>query len=315
MVIYFIDTAHPSLMQSLLDAGHKCVDCTKMSRTEILNTINNCDGVIIRSRITIDKEFIDKATALKFIGRVGAGMESIDVDYAESRGTKCFSSPEGNRDAVGEHALGMLLMLLNHLHLASHQVREGLWLREENRSIELAGKTVGLIGYGNMGSAFAERLSGFKVNILAYDKYKKDFSTRNVQEVHMDRIFNEADVLSLHVPLTEETEFLIDSSFINKFRKSIYIINTARGKVVKTKDLVAGLKSGKILGACLDVNEYEETSFEVLKKQNASAADIDVWNYLINASNVVLTPHVAGWSDQSPVKMAKILSDKILSSF
>ncbi len=250
-----------------------------------------------------------------FIARIGAGMEHIDVAYAESKGIKCLSSPEGNRNAVAEHALGMLLTLLNNISKANNEVKDGQWLREPNRGTELKGKTIGIYGYGNTGSAFAKVLMGFDVKTLAYDKYKKNFGNEFAEESLPEEIFSEADVLSLHLPLTDETKYLVDNSFLSRFQKNIYLINTSRGQIVKTDDLVKNLKSGKVSGACLDVLEYEETSFEGIKSllltpQSLINAD---WKYLTESRNIILTPHIAGWSFESSEKMARILAEKIIA--
>ncbi len=303
----FIDTAHPILKSSLEDAGHECDMGNTLSRNEILDIIHSYDGVILRSRIQLDGKFLDKATQLKFIGRVGAGMESIDVKYAENKGIVCFNSPEGNRDAVGEHAIGMLLSLFNNLSRADREVKEGKWIREGNRGVELAGKTVGIVGYGMMGSAIAKKLSGFNCTVIAYDKYKKNFSDSYVKEVSMEELFNETHVLSLHIPLNAETEFLVNDEFINRFRKNIYIINTARGKCLKTDDLVKNLRSGKVLGACLDTIEYEETSFEAISNLTSHIS-----NLMEYSDRIILSPHIAGWTKESNEKLAKVLADKII---
>jgi D-3-phosphoglycerate dehydrogenase len=306
--ILFIDSVHPLLKEELEKHDYICVPGFSLSKEEVKESIGSYDGVVIRSRITLDKEIIDKAVRLKFIGRMGSGMENIDVEYAENKGIKCLHAPEGNRDAVGEHAVGMLLTLFNNISLADREVREGQWLREKNRGLELSGKTVGIIGYGNMGSAFAQKLKGFNVRILAYDKYKKGFSDNGVTESSLEQIFDETDVLSMHVPLTELTIHMVNDTFINNFKKNIFIINTSRGKVLKTDDLVKNIKTGKVLGACLDVLEYEDSSFEKteLKKSNPTL------EYLTKSSKVVLTPHIAGWTHESNEKMAKVLLEKIL---
>lgn len=308
MKILFIDSNHPVLHQTLEKAGHSCDLQYKWTLEEIISHVHLYDGIVIRSRVKINKEIIDRATRLKFIARAGAGMENIDTVYAENKGIRCLLAPEGNRDAVAEHALGMLLSLFNNLCRANREVREGKWIREGNRGVELMGKTVGIIGFGNMGSAFAERLRGFGVNVLAYDKYKIGFGNSFVQEVPLERIFEEADVLSLHTPLTEETRNLINHSFIGQFKKNIYIINTARGKSLNTADLVVNLKSGKVLGACLDVLEYEMTSFENLDITTLPEA----FQYLIQSDKIMLSSHIAGWTHESNEKIARILAEKIL---
>lgn len=308
MRILFIDSNHSLLHETLIKAGHSCDLNYNWTKDEIENNIHLYDGVVIRSKIKITKEIIDKAAKLKFIARAGAGMENIDVAYAKSKGIKCLHAPEGNKDAVAEQAIGMLLGLFNNLFRANNQVREGKWIREGNRGVELMGKTIGIIGYGNMGSAFAERLKGFGVNVLVYDKYKKNFGTDFIKETSLEDIFKNADVISLHVPLTDETNYLINDAFINKFSKNIYIINTARGKCLNTSDLVKNLKSGKVLGVCLDVLEYEMVSFEALDTNQLPEA----FQYLIQSDKVVLSPHIAGWTHESNEKIAKVLAEKII---
>ncbi len=315
MKILFIDTTHPYLQSSLEKEGHICIDGTNLSREEILKSIHQYDGAAIRSRITFNKEMIDAATNLKFIARAGAGMESIDVKFAESKGIACINSPEGNRDAVGEHAIGMLLMLFDKLNKADREVRESKWIREANRGVELQGKTVGIIGYGNMGSAFARKLQGFEVSILAYDKYKKGYGNKEIRESALEEIFANTDILSLHIPLTAETEYMVNDGFINRFKKNIYIVNTARGKCLKTDDLVKNVKEGKVLGACLDVIEYEDTSFEKFAIQNSQFEKSETWQYLINSDKVVLSPHIAGWTFESSEKIARVLFEKIKARF
>ena len=307
MKILFVDSNHPLLHETLQRAGHTCDLNYHWTRDEIVNNIHLYDGLVIRSKIKITKEIIDKAGKLKFIARAGAGLENIDVAYAQSKGILCLHAPEGNRDAVGEHALGMLLSLFNNLCKANKEVREGKWIREGNRGIELMGKTIGIIGYGNMGSAFVERLKGFGVNILVYDKYKNNFGTDVIMETSMREIFEKSDILSIHTPLTDETHYLVNDIFINHFKKNIYIINTARGKCLKTDDLVKNIQSGKVLGACLDVLEYEVTSFENLEVANLPAP----FQYLINSEKVLLTPHIGGWTVESNEKIARILAEKI----
>jgi D-3-phosphoglycerate dehydrogenase len=309
--IAFIDSVHPSLQKELEAAGFRCDMLYTLTNEEIISRLPEYDGAVIRSKFRIEKTIIDEAAKLKCIARAGAGMENIDVDYAESKGIRCLHAPEGNRDAVGEQAIAMLLMLFNNLLRADREVRQGKWIREGNRGIELMGRTVGIIGYGNMGSAFAQRLKGFGVKVLAYDKYKKGFGDDHVKESSLEEIFTEADVLSLHVPLTEETRYMVNDEFINKFRKNIYIINTARGKVLKTDDLVKSLRTGRVAGACLDVLEYEAVSFE-----NIEAAKLpEAFQYLIASDRVVLSPHIAGWTHESNEKIALALAGKIKKIF
>jgi len=307
MKILFIDTVHPFLKQELEKENHICDTAYNKSKTEIEQIISNYKGIIIRSRFKIDKHFIDCGSNLKFIARAGSGLENIDVDYAENKNIHCYNAAEGNRQAVAEHALGMLLSLFNSLNKADQEVRNGVWEREGNRGIELAGKTVAIIGYGNNGSAFAEVLKGFGVTILAYDKYLTNYPNKST----METIRKETDIVSLHIPLTEETTYLVDEDFINSFEKDIYLINTARGKCTNTKNLVTALESGKIKGACLDVLEYEKTSFENLS-QEGFTNDIQ---YLMNAKNTILSPHVAGWTKESNVKIAEVLLNKFISDF
>lgn len=307
--ILFIDSNHHILHETLINAGFQCDLFWDKSKEELINILPQYHGIVIRSKFKITKEIIDTAINLKCIGRVGAGMENIDVEYATLKGIKCVSAPEGNKDAVADHALGMLLMLLNNLKRADNEVRSGIWKRAENRGIEISGKTVGILGYGNMGSEFAKRLQGFDCKILAYDKYKTDFGNNYVTECTLNEIFEQTDILSIHTPLTDETKYIINTHFLSSFKKNIFIINTARGKCLKTNDLVENLKNGKVIGACLDVLEYETSSFENIDF-NALPYPMQ---YLINAENVVLTPHIAGWTHESNYKMSKIIAEKMIS--
>ena len=310
--VLFVDSTHDNLPQKLTKAGFECHYMPEINADKIKDIVCDYHGIIIRSKIKIDKTIINLAQNLKFVGRVGAGLENIDVDFAESKGIKCFNSPEGNRDAVGEHALGMLLCLFNNILKADTEVRNGKWIREGNRGLEIKGKTIGIVGYGNMGSAFAQRLKGFEAKVIAYDKYKTNYSDDFVSEATLNEVFEQTDILSLHVPLTEETFEMVNNDFINRFRKNIYIINTARGKVLKTEDLVNNMKQGKVLGAALDVLEYEKVSFESLHSEESIP---EALNYLIKSPNVVLTPHIAGWTHESNVKLSGFLADKIIKEF
>lgn len=310
MKILHLDTNHLLLIQQLSELGFENHEDYISSKAEIENSISEYDGIIIRSRFSIDKPFLDKATNLKFIGRVGAGLENIDCKYAESKGITLIAAPEGNRNAVGEHALGMLLSLFNKLNSADQEVRKGLWLREENRGVELDGKTVGLIGYGNMGKAFAKKLRGFDVEVIFYD-ILENLSNEDAQQVSLQELFEKTEVLSLHTPQTELTIGMIHTDFINQFQKPFWLINTARGKSVVTKDLVAALQSGKVLGAGLDVLEYEKSSFENLFTNSLPVE----FQYLTEANNVLLSPHVAGWTHESKIKLAQTIVDKIKSKF
>jgi D-3-phosphoglycerate dehydrogenase / 2-oxoglutarate reductase len=308
--ILLIDTLHPSFKANIEREGFVCIEGYDWSKEKIIEHLHEFNGIVIRSRFKIDKAFLSNPHQLKFIARVGAGVENIDVAFAETLGIKCLHAPEGNRDAVGEFAIGSLLSLFRNINKADAEVRKGIWLREENRGIELQGKTVGIFGFGNMGSAFAKKLQGFDVNIIAYDKYieidEKKFPY--VSQVDITGLFNATDILSLHVPLTDETNMIVNNAFINSFSKNIFIINTARGKCLNTDDLVLHLKSGKVLGACLDVLEYESLSFEKLDKEKLPEA----FQYLIESDKVILSPHIAGWTQESNEKMAAVLVEKIL---
>jgi len=277
------------------------------SKEEIETKIQNYHGIVIRSRFKIDKTFLDKATNLQFIARVGAGLESIDCDYAISKNIHLIAAPEGNRNAVGEQALGMLLSLFNNLNKANSEVKNGQWNREANRGNELDGKIVGIIGYGNMGKAFAKKLRGFDIEVLCYD-IQENVADANAKQVTLQELQEKADVLSLHIPWTPETDKMVNSTFINSFQKPFWLINTARGKSVVTSDLVEALKSGKVLGAGLDVLEYEKLSFENLFDEESKNESFE---YLRQAENVLLTPHIAGWTFESHEKLAQIIVDKI----
>lgn len=308
--VLLIDTMHPAFCKAMEADGVKTVEGFNWSREKVLSEMDHFSGIAIRSRFLIDEAFILKSKYLKCIGRAGAGMENIDVASAEKAGIKCLNAPEGNRDAVAEHAMGMLLMLTNHLRRADGEVRQGLWRREENRGTELAGKTIGIVGFGNMGSAFAERLKGFGVQILALDpkiivdKHHYPYVTQCNEEI----FFRTCDVVSLHVPLTEETTYFVNEFWLNRFSKPIYFINTARGKNVDTGALVQALKSGRVTGAALDVLEYEALSFENIDPLQLP----EPFQYLTTAGNVVLTPHIAGWTHESNVKIAETLAYKML---
>jgi len=332
MKILHLDKNHKLLINRLNDLGYINHEDFFASKHEIEAKIHHYDGIVIRSRFSIDKQFLDAATNLKFIGRVGAGLENIDCDYAEQNGVTLFNAPEGNRNAVGEHSLAMLLSLFNKLNKADREVREGQWNREANRGIELDGKTVGLIGYGNMGKAFAKKLRGFDVAVLCYD-IKDNVGDDNCKQVSLKELQEKADVLSLHTPQTELTVNMVNSEFISNFKKPFWLINTARGKSVVTSDLVGALVSGKVLGAGLDVLEYEKASFENLFKTSVAEtpevtnSDLvtsrplittnlpEAFKYLIQAENVLLSPHVAGWTKESKEKLAQSIVDKIKAKF
>jgi len=307
MKILALDTNHELLNNGLRDTGFQVDEDCFSTKEEIMKIIPDYDGIIIRSRISIDKEFLGKATNLKFIGRVGAGLENIDEEFAREKNIVLFNAPEGNRDAVGEHSIAMLLMLMNRLKIADNEVRNGIWQREENRGDELAGRTVGIIGYGNMGKAFAQRLKGFNVEVICYD-IQTNVSDENARQVSLNEFFQKADVVSLHTPQTPQTVGMVNTEFIRSFRKPFYFVNTARGKSVVTKDLVEALQSGKIKGACLDVHEYEKSSFENLNFDELP----EDFQYLLKSDKVILTPHIAGWTHQSKEKLAKVILDKIV---
>jgi D-3-phosphoglycerate dehydrogenase len=306
--VLFIESVHEILHRRLDENGYTCERLYEATRSELLSRAVEYEGVVVRSRIQIDREFIDAFVNLKFIARSGSGLENIDVAYAESKGIAVYNSPEGNRGAVGEHALGMLLMLMNNLRQADADVRAGRWPREENRGYEIAGKTVGIIGYGLMGSSLAEKLRGFGARVLAYDKYKSGFSNEYVQEATLSELQQQADIVSLHLPLSEETHYFADTAFFNSFSKPIYFINTARGKNTDTSALVEALKNRRVRGACLDVIEYEKSSLEGLEKDPSLTAMRD----LIAMPNVVLSPHIAGWTHESYAKLSSVLAGKIL---
>jgi len=312
MKILHVDRNHPLMLEQLQAYGFKNEEDYTSAKSEIVDKISNYDGLIIRSRFTIDQAFLDAATNLKFIGRLGAGLENIDTVYAEKKGIQLFSAPEGNRNAVGEHALGMLLSLFNHLRRADQEVRNGIWKREENRGLELEGKTVGIIGFGNMGKAFAKKLRGFDCEVIFYD-LKENIGNQDARQVSIEELQKNAEVLSLHTPLTSLTKNMINSDFINQFKNPFWLINTARGKSVVTKHLVSALKSGAILGAGLDVLEYEKSSFENLF--NDKNALPEAFQYLIEADNVLLSPHIAGWTIESKEKLAQVIVDKIKQVF
>jgi len=308
--ILHIDSNHLLLWEQLAAAGFTNEADFTSTKEEVENKIENYHGIVIRSRFKIDKTFIDKAKNLQFIARVGAGLESIDCDYAESKNIHLIAAPEGNCNAVGEHALGMIMSLFNKLNNADKEVKSGHWNRESNRGTELDGKTVGIIGYGNMGKSFAKKLKGFDVEVLCHD-ILPNVGDENAKQVSLQELQQKADVLSLHIPWTPETDKLVNAVFINQFAKPFWLINTARGKSVVTADLVAALQSGKVLGAGLDVLEYEKLSFETLFEGEKPEA----FEYLLQANNVLLTPHIAGWTFESKEKLAQVIVNKILNIY
>ena len=308
MRVLLIDTNHLHLKTGFEEMGMICEEDYTSSKENIEEKIELYDGVVIRSRFHIDKTFMDKATNLKFIARVGAGLENIDVDYANNKNIQLIAAPEGNRNAVAEHAIGMILSLFNKLKKSDNEIRNGKWLREDNRGIELEGKTVGIIGYGNTGKTFAKKLMGFDVDVICYD-IKKNVGDQNAKQVHLSEIFDKADVLSLHIPQTELTNRMVNEKFINEFKKPFYLINTARGSAVVIEDLMKAIEQHKILGACLDVLEFEKTSFENFF--DAANQLPDEFRDLIKSDKVLLSPHVAGWTVESRFKLADFIVTKI----
>lgn len=306
--VLITDYVHPILIQNFENAGYVCDYLPEYDQEDVNDNISKYQGIIINSKTKIFKTQLDLATSLKFVGRLGSGMEIIDVEYAETKGVKSFSVPEGNRDAVAEHAIGMLLALFNNLNRADNEVRQFVWEREKNRGIELGGKTIGIIGFGNTGKALAKKLSGFDVEVLAYDKYLEDYGNEYARESSMQEIFEQSDVVSFHLPLSSETEFICDDSFIEKFKKDIYVINTARGKLINLKKIFFLVKSKKILGMCLDVFANEKTATFTLEEKN-------MYDKLYALDSVILSPHIAGWTVESKFKIGNCLSEKIISYY
>ena len=315
MKILLLDSNHPLITEQLLARGFILEEDFASSYDEVLQKINQYDGIIIRSRIPLDKNFLENAQNLKFIARVGAGMENIDLEVAKNLGISLINSPEGNRDAVAEHVLAMLLILMNRLFIASEEVKNGIWKREENRGDELLGKTFGIIGYGNMGKATAKKLSGFGVEVIFYD-ILPNLEDEFAKQVSLEELQERADILSLHIPLDASTEYLVDKNFISKMKKNFYLVNTARGKNVKTSALVDALKSGKVKAAALDVLEYEKSSFENLDiSTSLSTRNKEDLQFLLESNQVIVTPHIAGWTHQSKEKLAQFIVDKIVQQF
>ncbi|CCH02818.1 D-isomer specific 2-hydroxyacid dehydrogenase NAD-binding protein [Fibrella aestuarina BUZ 2] len=304
--ILIADEMHPSLFTMLDEAGYSYEYQPTVSRADLLARIGPFEGLIIRSKTTVDTEMLAAAPHLRYIGRAGAGLDLIDVAATEARRIQVFHAGTGNRDAVAEHVLGMLLALFNNLLKADREVRQGTWDREGNRGIELMGKTVGLFGYGNNGQATARRLSGFGCRVLAYDKYRTDYGDAYAEAATVAQIMAEADVLSLHVPLTTDTRQWINDAFIEQFSKPFFLVNASRGEVASLTAVVAGLQSGKVRGACLDVLENE-------KLKTLTPAQQAAFDYLRQSDRVVLTPHIAGWTHESYVRINQVLVDQLLA--
>lgn len=304
--ILIVDDLHANIFPMLAELGFEVDYQPEIKRAEILEIIHQYEGLLIRSKTKIDREFLSYSTKLEFIGRAGAGLDLIDLQAVEERNIKVFAANEGNSDALAEHTLGMILMLFNKLNFADAEVRQRIWHREENRGIELSGMTVGIIGFGNMGKAVAQRLLGFQVNVLAYDIQNKDSNEYGfiAEEASLDDIFEQADIISLHVPLTNNTRMMVNDDFINQFKKNIFLLNTSRGEVVSTKSVLKALQSGKLRGACLDVLENEKLS-TLTPEQN------EVYTHLFQQKNVILTPHIAGWTVESYRKINEVLVEKL----
>ncbi|MCI5058229.1 MAG: NAD(P)-binding domain-containing protein [Flavobacteriales bacterium] len=307
MKALIIDDLHSSIVDRLESQNIQVDINTSITRKDLISSISQYDILLLRSKFQIDKEVLDVAANLKVIARAGAGMEKIDMDCAKRKGIVCLNSPEGNRVEVAEQAIGMLLNLMHKIRKSNEEVRKGKWDRNDNWGTTLAGKTIGIIGYGNMGSAFASRLSGFDVNILAYDKYKRGFGDASVQETSLEALMSKSDIISIHLPLSEETNYYVDKTFFSHLKKKIILLNTARGKHVRLLDLLQAIELGSVEAAALDVLEFENENFEGTDSKNANLMD-----EVINHPRILVTPHVAGWTHEAYFKHSTILADKIL---
>lgn len=309
MNVLFLDSVHPILKERLSSSGYNCIERFSEPLNELDNEFQEAYGIVIRSRFRLDSAIFNKCSKLKFIARSGSGLENIDILEAEKRNVKIYNSPEGNCDAVAEHVIGMLLMLFNNLCRSDRQVRNGKWVREGNRGIELNNKTVGIIGYGHTGSSLARKLIGFGCRIMAYDKYKSGFGNEIIEESTLNDLLDSCDIISLHLPLSEETRFMANESFFQSFKNPVCVVNSSRGPILNTSDLVKAMQKDKVWGACLDVLEYEETSFEYLSETKMP----EPLKWLSSSDKVVLTPHIAGWTKESYYKLSSVLADKILA--
>lgn len=309
-IIIFLDSTHEYLPNQFINKGFQVIHHYDLPEKLNDDIRTNVIGLVVRSRIVLDKKNIDLFPQLRFIARAGSGIENIDTIYANQKGIVCINSPEGNRIAVAEHVIGMLLSLMNNILKAHLEIHNGFWKREANRGYELDGKTFGIIGYGNVGSAVAERLQGFNMQVIAYDKYKHDFSNNLVEEVSLNELLTRSDIISIHVPLTSETTYMVNNNFFSKLSKPIWFINTSRGQVLETNSLLNAIANGKVLGACLDVLEYEDYSFENI--ESALANPNETLKQVLDNPKIILTPHIAGWTFESNRKHAEILWQKLM---
>ena len=307
--VLFLEEVHEVLEQRLLATGFECLRDYSCTSEELISKYPRLTGIVLRSRMVLSRQFLRALPTLKFIARSGSGLENIDCLAARELQIEVFSSPEGNRDAVGEHVIGMLLALMNRLHIANHEVKSGIWNRESNRGSELRGKTLGIIGYGHMGASLAHKIRGFDMRVLAFDKYKIIEANAPVEQVSIEEVFREADIVSLHLPLSEETTGYADEVFFRRFSKPIIFVNTARGNHVKTSALLHALNDGRVVGACLDVLEFESRTLE------GPTSDSEILKALKAHERVLLTPHVAGWTHESYFRLSDVLADKILNTF